>query len=72
MTIGAAPICFTCRHYRPEDEERFACAAYPAGIPMAIALSEVDHHQPYEGDNGIQYEPVDGGEWRLERVANGD
>ena len=35
------------------------CAAFPNGIPIEIAFGGNDHTSPYEGDNGIQYEPTE-------------
>lgn len=29
-------------------------------IPNAIMLNRVDHRQPYDGDNGLQFVPRDG------------
>jgi hypothetical protein len=47
------PLCYTCKH----DNDDGTCAAYPEAIPLVILTGEVNHHLPYEGDNGIQYEP---------------
>lgn len=44
--------CPTCKHYRG----RLKCAAFPDGIPEEILTGEVSHTEPYDGDNGIQYE----------------
>lgn len=41
------------------------CAAFPAGIPTAIILSEHDHRTPYTGDGGVLYV-------RAARVADRD
>ena len=48
--------CMTCRH---RIVGKLACAAFPVypGIPRSIYLMEVDHRDPYPGDNGIQWEP---------------
>ena len=35
------------------------CEAYPDGIPYVILNGEHDHTEPYEGDNGIQFEPIE-------------
>ena len=62
MTSIAPPICIGCTHLDrtaklPLMDPR--CAAYPDGIPRGILFSEADHRQPYEGDHGIQFDPVD-------------
>ena len=51
------PICFDCIH----DGGNGTCAAFPEGIPLEILSGEVNHYQPYEGDNGIQYEAEEAG-----------
>ena len=55
---GASSICSYCKHFRPSDGR--TCAAFPAedSIPLAIWQGEYDHRQPYLGDNGIQFTPV--------------
>ncbi len=40
--------CRLCRHFRPD----FTCAAFPQGIPIAIASGEVDHLVPRPGQVG--------------------
>ena len=47
-------LCLSCRH-RPAGEHQI-CAAFPQGIPPAILHDEHDHHFPYPGDHGIQFE----------------
>lgn len=47
--------CITCRHYTGDH----ACAAFPDRIPQEILSGLFDHSQPYEGDHGIQREPLE-------------
>lgn len=46
--------CHLCLH-------KFAgipgCAAFPRGIPHALAAGEVMHETPYPNDQGIMFEP---------------
>ena len=58
MTIGAAPKCMECKHFR-EGEWGLPCDAFPDGIPEAILGGDHDHTQPYPGDHGIRFEPID-------------
>ena len=60
------PGCYTrgCIHYdgpknfgeEPEGDERHVCEAFPDGILDEITSGENDHTEPYDGDNGIQFE----------------
>ena len=47
--------CQSCKYLH---EFRLTCKAFPRGIPLPIQAGEVDHQEPFEGDNGIQYEPI--------------
>lgn len=58
MTIQGPPICYECAHFHADDIENFGCDAFPRSIPMEIITGDADHHEPYPGDNGIQFEPV--------------
>jgi len=35
------------------------CRAYPQGIPWDVLRGEHDHREPFPGDNGIRFEPLD-------------
>ena len=52
--IGNPPLCLDCKWRDPISR---ACVAFPKGIPDAIMDGKFDHHKPYDGDNGITYEP---------------
>ena len=52
------PQCATCKHFRASTDGA-TCDAFPDGIPRVILLDEHDHTEPYPGDNGIRYEPID-------------
>ena len=47
-------MCYHCRHYY--EGGRFACAAFPDGIPDDVWHDE--HYEPYPGDHGIQFEEL--------------
>jgi hypothetical protein len=59
--------CRVCQHFdraAPGDDAAVlalgekACAAYPFGIPLRIALGLHDHREPYPEDRGIRFESV--------------
>jgi hypothetical protein len=57
------PICFTCKRFKGiEPDKGFVCEAYTDSIPVIILASAVDHREPYKGDNGLQYEPLNSDE----------
>jgi len=45
-------ICNNCKH---KTVSKSTCEAFPKGIPKEILTGKIDHHEPYEGDNGIQF-----------------
>jgi hypothetical protein len=56
------PGCFGCAHLRRGG--RAHCAAYPDGIPFAIASGEIDHLVPRPGQIGeTLFEPLDLQHW---------
>lgn len=54
-----APQCLECKNYNSLDSENLTCIAYPNGIPDNISTGEHDHKEPFEGDNGVQFEPIE-------------
>jgi hypothetical protein len=50
-----SPQCNTCLHHKRGTA---TCDAFPERIPDAILMNEFDHHKPYPGDHGIQFEPL--------------
>jgi len=56
FTVQENPTpCVECKHLAPAG---WTCHAFPEGIPSAILEGENDHTEPFEGDNGIQFEKV--------------
>ena len=51
---NAARQCASCRNHIPYT---MACKAFPKGIPTELMSGSWDHREPYEGDNGVLYEP---------------
>lgn len=48
--------CLLCVHYLGEIQ----CDAYPDRIPDEIITGLHDHREPYPGDNGIRFKPLQG------------
>ena len=60
MTTFVMPICLGCTRYDaafPGPGAR--CTAFPDGIPREILESAADHRQPYDGDQGIRFDPIE-------------
>ncbi len=46
--------CDSCKHLNGAT-----CKAFPIEIPDEIFVGDIDHVEPYPGDNGIQFEPIE-------------
>lgn len=69
MTVDL-PICYGCKHFIPDSPD-LTCGAFENGIPFVVLSSQHDHRQPYPGDNGIQFEPIeDSGDGRNNNTGN--
>jgi hypothetical protein len=53
------PVCVGCKHFHRENKDAETCDAFPDGIPAPILRAENDHREPYPGDHGIQFEPIE-------------
>jgi len=57
------PICLSCRHLTPaEGGKLWACEAFGDEIPGEVLAGRNRHLKPYPGDNGVQFEPIEGAE----------
>ena len=54
MSVPIA-ICYQCKN----KKKGLFCEAFSMGIPEEILFGKNDHTEPYEGDNGIQFEPIE-------------
>lgn len=50
--------CRACKNWNKgqlNQEGGPTCKAFPEGIPLPVWYEQVDHFEPIEGDNGIQF-----------------
>lgn len=51
-------ICLLCKHLAGVNSSgKIYCKAFPDGIPSRFWDAKADHTTPYDGDNGITFEP---------------
>jgi hypothetical protein len=65
MTSVMIP-CASCTRFHRENDQGETCTAFPTAIPREILYGGHDHRTPFEGDGGIQWEPVPGMEFLAE------
>jgi hypothetical protein len=61
-------ICRFCRHRSKTNV--WVCEAFPDGIPVGVLVGDIDHHQPLEGDHGIQFDAIPPSELAALHSAN--
>lgn len=51
-------LCLYCKHFEGvNSSDNATCAAFPNGIPNMFWSAKADHTTPYDGDNGVVFEP---------------
>ncbi len=54
------PQCFQCANLdRSNSFNPLRCRAFPDMIPVPIQMNKHDHREPYPGDHGIHFEPIE-------------
>ena len=54
--MSTSDQCAICKHHLGLQQ----CKAFPMRIPQRIYSGEHDHREPFQGDNGIRWEPLEG------------
>lgn len=57
QSIVVSDVCLHCKHLNLLTLT--TCDAFPDGIPLPIWRGEYNHHTPFPGDHGIQFEPLE-------------
>jgi len=57
--IGIRIDCEICKNLI-KDNNFYRCRAFPDGIPEVILDGIQSHTEPYPGDGGILFEPIEG------------
>ncbi len=55
--------CISCKNFNAKESmalKKYVCSAFPLGIPFEIVRGFDGHREPFEGDNGIKWEPKPG------------
>jgi hypothetical protein len=55
MPVDLSVQCATCREWT----QNLQCRAFPDLIPEDIRTGAVDHTDPYPGDGGVRYRPIE-------------
>ena len=63
MQFGISPQCAKCKHLYDGpgviNGKKWACVAFPEGIPLELVLGARSHTRLYKGDGGIRFEEVE-------------